>query len=134
MIGFVDNMLLVTILVLLYAFMTSQAKADDTNPKAPTPVTEWVYQGAAFADMLTTLDIAKHPNLQEENPIMGAHPSQGKVVGYFAATGLLHWAVTRELVRENVPAPIVQTWEALGIGLEVGMVAHNYSIGLRARW
>jgi hypothetical protein len=130
---FFENSVALAMFALLAAFLCSQAKADDTNPNAKTPVTEWVYQGAAFADMLTTLDIAKHPNLVEENPLMGQHPSDGKVLGYFAATGVLHYLVTRELVRENVPAPIVQTWEALGIGLEVGMVAHNYSIGLRVR-
>ena len=131
---FFENGVALAMFTLLAAFLCSHAKADDTNPNAPTPVTEWVYQGAAFADMLTTLDISRHPNLVEENPLMGQHPSDGKVLGYFAATGVLHYLVTRELVRENVPAPIVQTWEALGIGLEVGMVAHNYQIGLRARW
>ncbi len=131
---FFENGVALAMFAVLAAFLCSHAKADDTNPNAPTPVTEWVYQGAAFADMLTTLDIAKHPNLVEENPLMGEHPSDGKVLGYFAATGVLHYLVTRELVRENVPAPIVQTWEALGIGLEVGMVAHNYQIGLRARF
>ena len=131
---FFENGVALAMFALLAAFLCSHAKADDTNPNAPTPVTEWVYQGAAFADMLTTLDISRHPNLVEENPLMGQHPSDGKVLGYFAATGVLHYLVTRELVRENVPAPIVQTWEALGIGLEVGMVAHNYSIGLRARF
>ena len=120
--------------LLAWLGLTIAAHADETSPSAPTPVTEWVYQGAAFADMLTTLDIAKHPNLVEENPLIGQRPSTGKVLAYFAGTGLLHWAMTRELVRESVPAPIVQTWEALGIGLEVGMVAHNYSIGLRARF
>jgi hypothetical protein len=131
---FFENGVALAMFALLAAFLCSHAKADDTNPNAPTPVTEWVYQGAAFADMLTTLDIARHPNLVEENPLMGQHPSDGRVLGYFAATGVLHYLVTRELVRENVPAPIVQTWEALGIGLEVGMVAHNYSLGLRARF
>jgi hypothetical protein len=130
---FFENGVALAMFALLAAFLCSHAKADDTNPNAPTPVTEWVYQGAAFADMLTTLDIKNHPNLQELNPLLGAHPSDGKVLAYFAGTGLLHWAITRELVRESVPAPIVQTWEALGIGLEVGMVAHNYSIGLRVR-
>lgn len=130
---FFENGVALAMFALLAAFLCSHAKADDTNPNAKTPVTEWVYQGAAFADMLTTLDISRHPNLVEENPLMGQHPSDGKVLGYFAATGVLHYLVTRELVRENVPAPIVQTWEALGIGLEVGMVAHNYSIGLRVR-
>jgi hypothetical protein len=128
------SLIMWALMILLVLSIFNAVHADETNLNAPTPVTEWVYQGAAFADMLTTLDIAKHPNLVEENPLMGQHPSDGKVLGYFAATGLLHWAITRELVRESVPSPVVQTWEALGIGLEVGMVAHNYSIGLRARF
>jgi hypothetical protein len=101
------------------------------EPDTSTPLTEWVYQGTAAADMLTTLDIAKHPALQEDNPILGPHPSQGRIVGYFALTGVLHWAITRELVNGNVPRPIIQGWEAAGIALEVSMVAHNYSLGLR---
>jgi hypothetical protein len=117
----------------LLLLASSHAFADETNPNAKTPATEWVYQSAAFVDMLTTLDI-RHTKLQELNPILGPHPSDAKVVGYFAAAGLLHWAITRELVRENVPAPIVQTWEGLGIALEVGVVGHNYSLGLHARF
>lgn len=125
------NMKWVRYLAMVAAALAGNAQADETNPNAHTPITEWVYQGAAFADMLTTLDIKNHPNLVETNPLLGQHPSDARVLGYFAATGTLHYLFTRELVRENVPAPIVQTWEALGISLEVGMVAHNYSIGLR---
>lgn len=131
---FFENSIALIAFLVLAAFICTQAKADETDPHAPTPATEWVYQSAAFADMLTTLDIAKHPNLQEENPILGQHPSDGKVIGYYAATGLLHWALTRELVREHVPSPIVETYEGLSIVLEVDMVGHNYSIGLRARF
>jgi hypothetical protein len=120
---------------LLAAFLCSQAKADDTNPNAKTPVTEWVYQGTSFVDMLTTIDIAKHPDQYYEfNPILGRHPTVGKVVGYFATTHTLHYLITRAMVDHNTPAPVVQAWEALGIGLEVGLVAHNYSVGLRARF
>jgi hypothetical protein len=128
------SLIMWALFVWLALVVFSGARADEANPNAPTPVTEWVYQGAALADMLTTLDIARHPNLAEENPLMGQHPTDGRVLGYFAVTGALHYLVTRELVRESVPAPLVQTWEALGIGLEVGMVAHNYSTGLRARF
>ena len=99
-----------------------------------TPATEWVYQGFAVADMLTTLDIAKHPGYTEMNPILGPHPSDGRVVGYFALTGLLHYGITRALVMGDMPRPLIQVWEATGIALEAGMVGHNYSIGLRARW
>jgi hypothetical protein len=129
------SLIMWALMILLVLSIFNAAHADETNPNAPTPVTEWVYQGASFADMLTTIDIAKHPKQYYEfNPILGEHPSEGRVIGYFTTTHVLHYLITRELVRENVPAPIVQTWEALGIGLEVGLVAHNYSIGLRARF
>jgi hypothetical protein len=123
---------ILTVLALLGLTIASVAKADDNS--APIPATEWVYQGAAVADMLTTLDIAKHPRCHEMNPVLGPHPSDAMVVGYFAAAGALHYLITRELVQENIPAPIVQTWEGLGIGLELDMVGHNYNIGLHARF
>jgi hypothetical protein len=120
----------------LIAGLAVAAHADDVVVKPPTPALEWAYQGAALVDMLTTLDIKHHPadKIVEMNPFLGSRPSDGKVLAYFAAAGLLHYALTRELVRENVPAPIVQTWEALSIGLELGMVGHNYGIGLKARF
>ncbi len=115
---------------LLLTVFPGQAHADDAPP---TPATEWVYQTAAFADMLTTLDIKHHPASQvvETNVVLGQRPSDAKVIGYFATTGALHYLFTRELVREHVPSSVVQAWEALGIGLEVGVVAHNYSMGVR---
>ncbi len=111
-------------------FVAQKALADDTVDRS-TPALEWAYQGAAVADMLTTLDIKNHPTLMETNPLLGEHPSNGKVFAYFAGTGVLHWAITRELVNGNMQRPLINTWEALTIGLEVGCAAHNYSIGLR---
>ena len=122
-------------LVALHACGTPcPAFAADSAPDYSTPATEWVYQGMAVADMLTTLDIKHCPALQETNPILGAHPTDGRVIGYFAITGLLHYAITRELVTGNMPRSLVQFWEGTGIALEAGMVGHNYSIGLRARF
>ena len=110
--------------------LTVRAHADE-----PTPKLEWAYQAVPAADMLTTLDIAKHPQqFQETNALLGTHPSQGAVVGYFAAIGGLHYLITRELVNENVPAPIVTAWECVTIGVESAYVGHNYSIGLRMKF
>jgi hypothetical protein len=118
--------------IALVLYLCATAKADETDTS--TPKLEWVYQAAAAADMLTTLDIKNHPNLVEENPILGQHPSDAKVIGYFAATGLLHWAVTRELVNGNMPRPLINAFECVSIGVEAGFAAHNYSIGLRMKF
>lgn len=108
------------------------AHADDPVDKS-TPVLEWAYQGAALADMATTLDIKNHPTLIEENPLIGSHPSDGRVLGYFAITGGLHYLITRELVNGSMPRPLINAWEVVSASVEVGMAAHNYSIGLRFR-
>ena len=126
--------ILMALALALACFYAHSAHATDTD--APTPKLEWVYQGAAVADMLTTLDIRHHPasKVVETNPILGQRPSDGQVLGYFVATGALHYLVTRELVRENVPSAVVNAWEGGTIGLELGMVGHNYAIGLHARF
>jgi hypothetical protein len=101
----------------------------DETPK--TPALEWVYQASAAADMLTTLDIKNHPNLQESNPIMGPHPSDGRVLAYFAGYDLLHYGITRILVDVNAPRALVTGWELFTIGYETDLVVHNYRFGLR---
>ena len=108
------------------------AMADEPlSSEKPIPPLEWAYQGAAIADMMTTLDIKNHPNLQEENVILGPHPSDGKVLAYFAATGGLHYLITRELVNGNAPKPLVSAWELISTSFEISYAAHNYSLGLR---
>jgi hypothetical protein len=94
---------------------------------------EVAYDVASTADMLTTLDIKKHPELQETNALLGAHPSDAKVLAYFAGTDLLHALITRELVHGNAPDGLIRAWEYVSIGVETGFAAHNYSIGLRCK-
>jgi hypothetical protein len=98
---------------------------------ADMPALEYGYVAAATADMLTTLDIHKHKGYTETNSLLGTHPSDSLVVGYFAATTALHAAITYELVSQDVPMPVVKAWEYVTIGIEAGYAVHNYSIGLR---
>lgn len=128
------------VLAALAASAQAQTGTDSDPPAEPAqPIkmpwygqkTEFVYLAASTADMLTTLDIKHHPELVEENPLLGNHPSDAKVVGYFLATDALHLAITRELVGEGVPEPIVAVWQVLTIGMEAGCVGHNLKIGLR---
>lgn len=97
------------------------------------PVAEYVFDVALAADMATTLDIRKHADCAETNPILGRHPSDARVIAYGIAAGIAHYAVTRELLRLNMHRTLA-AWEVLTIGVEFDMVAHNYSLGLTMRF
>jgi len=111
------------------------AHADEpTAVRQSMPPLEWAYQASAVADMMTTLDIKNHPELEEANPILGPHPSDRKVLAYFAATGALHYFVTRELVDQGAPRGLIDAWELISTSFEIGCTAHNYSAGLRFKF
>lgn len=130
----------IIVVLLAKCAMAQAADEDAPQPRKPTPVTEWIFDAAETADMLTTLDIKNQKNvngtwrLQEDNPILGPHPSQGRIIAICVATGALHYAITRELVNEDVPKPIINAWEYISIGVETAAAAHNYSIGLRFKF
>ena len=94
------------------------------------PKLEYVFMAAQAVDMLTTLDIKNHPNLRETNIILGEHPSDGKIIGWFALTTLAHSAITYELVDNDVPKSIVRAWEYVSIGYESYYGIHNLHLGL----
>lgn len=123
------SLILWALLIWLATAIVQRASAAES-----VPATEWVYQGIAAVDMAQTLNIKNTPGIQESNPILGAYPSDAKVVGYFAVTGVVHYLITRELVTHDVPAPIVQLWECVGIGIEAAAVGHNYQLGIRVRF
>jgi hypothetical protein len=122
--------------VLLAAVLCKQAKADDHygNFISTQPALEFVFDAALAADMLTTADIKNHPPLVETNPILGQHPSDGKIAAYGAGVALLHAAITYEMVSNDVPKPLVTAWELIGIAVEAGYTARNYRLGLRVKF
>lgn len=131
---FFQDFLAVLAVLALVMYLCASAKADETIDRS-TPNLEWVYDVAATADMLTTLDIRHHhPELVENNVVLGEHPSDAKVIGWFVGTDALHWAITRELVNGDVPRPLINAWECVSIGIEAGFAARNYSLGLRMKF
>lgn len=98
------------------------------------PKLEYVYWAAEAADCSTTLDIKNHSNLIETNPVLGQHPSNGKIYSYCVGTMLLHSAITYALIDGDVPKPLVNAWEWASIAVEAGFAAHNYSLGLRFKF
>lgn len=81
-----------------------------------------------------TLDIARNPTeYHEYNPILGRHPSEDEVNTYFMivipaqiGAGFLIEKLANEKWRNAF-------WTGC-IGLELGMVANNYNLGLKVRF
>ncbi len=112
-----------------------------------TPATAQVFEGNApwsaqhkalastagallAADWLQTRQIAKHPDkFHEYNPVLGEHPSQGKVNLYFlaAAGGLM-------LLADFLPAEY-RTGLLYGvIVVQAAAVTNNLQEGISIRW
>lgn len=134
--------LIATLIALILAFAAGRSDAQDA-PAHPNehmafftamPKAEYLFDVALLADMLTTNDIKNHAELRETNAMLGDNPSAGRIVGYAVVVATVHALVTYELVREDVPQPIITAWELVTIGIEVGYAAHNYSVGLRCRF
>lgn len=84
-------------------------------------------------DMLQTLDIKNHVGHEESNPLLGKHPADARVVGYFAGCMALNAAVFALLppkYRSVLPSVIVvyessaiNSNRAHGIGLQMPRMA-----------
>lgn len=90
-------------------------------------VLQVAYTALHFADTLQTLQIARQPEKYwERNPLLGKHPSEGKVYGYMAAS------YAAELLVAHYLASKYRTWFLGGAtAFKAGLVIHNSSIGLR---
>ncbi len=83
-----------------------------------------------MADLGQTHCIADNPQqFRERNPIMGSHPSRGKVDAYFAGSAIGLLAVAHFL-----PLKWRKVWLTGWIILEAGTVIANQSIGIGIRF
>lgn len=86
--------------------------------------------GVAYTAMVVdygqTRSIVGHPTFYEQNPLLGEHPTMGRVNRHFALSALASY-----LIAENLPSE-QRTWFLRGLALvQVGVVAHNVSLGIR---
>jgi len=73
-----------------------------------------------------TLEMAKNPNeFKEHNPILGNHPSQGRVNVYMASSTLAHIGVSSLL-----PQNIRPWWQYITIGFSGACVINNLRAGI----
>ncbi len=107
-------------LVLVAALATTTAKADTDR------VLLFLSSTLLLMDWGQTRYIAQSSDFWDINPILGRHPSTTTVDTYFASAMLGNFFAGR-----IIPQPYLNTARAVLIGLEMGRVAHNYTIGVK---
>ena len=91
---------------------------------------ELSFQLVNAIDMFQTLEIVEHSDLYyETNPILGKHPKNYEVVGYFIARGFLHYEVTKWL-----PSKFRVPWLTITILPQIPVIEHNHNLGIRIKW
>ena len=89
-----------------------------------------VYQGivisALVVDMGQTLYISNHPDeFYEMNPLLGKHPHQDKVIGYFVG-----WIVASTLTAMALTPKSRRIFQGSVIGIEAITIGRNYGVGI----
>lgn len=83
--------------------------------------------GLLAVDHHQTQTIAKEPEKWKEyNPILGRHPSEGKVDAYFLSLAVGHTAIAAVL-----PEKYRKWWQYIYIGAEGFCIIHNFGEGIR---
>lgn len=67
---------------------------------------------------------------QEQNPILGSNPSETRVDVYFLTMTAAHLSIAHLLPQGRWRT----AWQLLGLGVQVGAVAHNASMGVGFRF
>ena len=86
------------------------------------------YLTAHAIDWAQTRNIGRNPRYEEMNPILGRKPSSGKIDAYFIMTPILGYLVLDALPQYRTAILAVASL------VEIGVVAHNYRIGIKANW
>lgn len=100
---------------------------------------EIFWQGLHLIDWGQTVKIARHPeDYYESNPFLGRHPEERRVHQWMISGAALHPIVTHILPRKvsvwGYKIPLREPWQYVTIGMSLGCVVNNFSIGLGFGW
>ena len=84
---------------------------------------EIAYQVLNVVDAVQTISCLERGVCHEMNPLLGRNPSSGRVLAFKAASGGVHYLVTRLLEAEAPGA--VNGWQITTIAIQGGVVAWN---------
>lgn len=93
-----------------------------------TPTDQWLRAASTMTllgDMMQTLDIKNHENSYETNIILGRHPSDAKVVGYFVSLA----AVNMWLVPKLRPKYRKTLWIVVAV-VQIAVMSQNNKAGI----
>jgi hypothetical protein len=113
---------LLTLLLLALPAQASDWSTEDTQR-------EVVYISLVAIDALTTMDMKNHPDISEQNPLLGINPAPVKIIVFDVATTAIQFLIT-----ESLPSYERSIWQYIGIGAEVTAVSINWSLGLRVKF
>lgn len=105
------------------AFVSTPAKADEQKKL------EITYQALNAVDLIQTASCLKAHTCVESNPIYGKHPKVGTIVAGKVASGLIHYFITKEMIKEyGEDSEPVRIWLYSTIALQESVVALNFRI------
>lgn len=104
--------------IAVIALTTSPACADGFEKR------EIAFQALNAIDAAQTCHIVGSGRGYELNPLLGKHPSCGKVVGVKLATGLVHYLIADHLNDRNPKA--AKAFQIVSIVVQGGVVAANF--------
>jgi hypothetical protein len=115
-----------TLSIILFLFSTSAFSSEWTTENKILEVT---YNTVRLADILITKDGMHREGYHENNPLIGRHPSDAKLWGFFLVGGVIHYFIT-----DRIKPEYRRTFQAITITCELLIVNHNRSIGMNIKF
>ena len=120
--------ILLSFIIILALPNLSLAWKDDWT-KADT-IREVAWQVIHVIDWGQTLEIARQPDkFYELNPIMGKHPSVGKVNAYMAISAITHAGISYVLPKKY---RVYYQW--ITFSVSSACIINNFNVGLRVKF
>jgi hypothetical protein len=111
-----------TLLIVLLAICTASINADElTDAQVKTEI---AFDITLVLDAAQTIDLKNRPAQYEKNPLLGKHPSEKKVIAYFATMGWAHYELTKAMPNEYRKA-----WQYGWIAAEIFTIIQNKRVG-----
>jgi len=121
------------IITTMLLFVSCHAFADEWHTQ--DTILEATYLALHITDWAQTRYASRqtyqngNPHYDEANPIIGTHPSYGKINAYFIVTGIGHvW------LSSIMPERARSMFQYVTIGVELDSTIHNVQIGIHAKF